>query len=225
MPSTYLPLRESELDAWLANFAALVAAAPAKYALTDADAAEVSAAVTAWHAAFVVASSPQSRTRPAVAAKNAAKRAALRTVRRFAALIRAASPDRISSTLKIGLGLHAPAAGGGGTPIATPESTPAIFLAGMDQRSHTLRVGDAESTSRRGKPREAVGLMLYRTIADGAMSRPEGSEFLTMVTRGRCVSEFTAADRGKIATYFGRWMNAKGDVGPWSRATSASIAA
>ena len=225
MPSTYLPLRESQLDAWLANFAGQIAAAPTKYALTVADAAEISAAVSAWHAAFLVASAPESRTRPSVLAKNIARRAALRSMRRFAALIRAAPADSISSTLKLGLGLHAGAPAAGGTPIAAPEGTPALFLSGMAQGSHTLRVGHLKSIGKGGKPRDTVGLMLYRSIAEGAMNRPEGSEFLSMVTRGRCVSQFTAADRGKIATYFGRWINAKGQVGPWSHATSASIAA
>lgn len=38
-------------------------------------------------------------------------------------------------------------------------------------------------------------------------------------------SAFTAADRGKTATYFARWVNAKGEPGPWSQALSIAIAA
>ena len=34
-----------------------------------------------------------------------------------------------------------------------------------------------------------------------------------------------AADRGKFATYFARWTNARGEMGPWSNPVSACIAA
>jgi hypothetical protein len=225
MPSTYLPLREAGLNNWLANFADRVAADPALYTLTDSDAAEISAAVAAWQAAYVAAVAPESRTRGIVAAKNAAKRATLATVRRYGALIRAAPEDRVSAALKVDLGLHPRTRDA--SPIAAPDEAPKVFVADIGQGSHTVRLGRTVDGGKGGKPRGAIGLMLYRAVSEDARVRPdeEGVTFLTMATRGRCVSTFTPADRGKTATYFGRWITAKGKVGPWSCATSASIAA
>jgi hypothetical protein len=36
---------------------------------------------------------------------------------------------------------------------------------------------------------------------------------------------FTAADNGKLATYFARWQNRRGETGPWSSAATFTIVA
>ena len=49
--------------------------------------------------------------------------------------------------------------------------------------------------------------------------------YLRSFTRSPIGIALDPADRGKCATYFGRWVTAKGLVGPWSPGTSMTIAA
>ncbi len=220
MSTRFLPVRESELDHWLANFAGSIAAAPGSYGLTAGDAASISAAVAAWHAAYQTSIAPSTRTISAVQAKRDQKRAVTAIVRRYAARIR--GDAAIDSTLKLAIGLilRTP----GGTPVPEPETVPKIFLRGQNTGEHLLQATD-QVTGRKGKPDRVAALVVFRTIADGPVLRPEGSAYIGLFTRPRFASAFTPADRGKTATYFARWANAKGQTGPWSQGLSVPIAA
>lgn len=222
MGSWYIPQAEAIFDDWARNFAALIAADPAVYGVSAPDAAALAAACNAWEAAFAAATAPSTRTRPAVAAKNAAKQALLAIIRRLAAAVRI-NPG-VGSELKVNLGLRVPAPGAGPSSIPAPEALPHLSVVGIDARAHTLRVF-MEGTAGRARPRGATGVLVFRVVADEAETRPTRAEFLCLATRPTFTSGFSAADRGKVATYFGRWTNAKGELGPWSAAAAAPIAA
>lgn len=255
MPSTYIPRRDADLHGWLLNFATNIAAAPAKFGLDAGDAAEISAAVDAFHAAFLTASAPSTRTLPAVRVKDDARAAALRTVRKFAALIRA--DDSVSSELKLDLGLHVRRNGmrvvpgqlpttpefelenRPGSPIPAPATPPLIMVVRQDGGVHTLRLLDAQATTRKGKPAGAASALVFRAVADGPVRTPDEASFYAVATRVSLQSRFGPIDnggersagvaapefRGKTATYFARWANAKGELGPWSLPAYAPIVA
>lgn len=223
-------MREADLDNWLANFSGKIAAAPAAYGLSGGDAAELSAAVAAWHAAYVLAFSPATRTVATVADKRSAKASVTAVTRRLAARVR--SNSSVSPELKVGLGLvlRDPA----GMPVSVPQTAPSLNLRGMATRLHTLEAFDPGS-ERAGKPERVAGLVVFRAVADGPIASADAESasageqptpaYLGLFTRGRFTSAFTTADRGKTATYFARWVNAKGQPGPWSQGLSVPIAA
>jgi hypothetical protein len=104
-----------------------------------------------------------------------------------------------------------------------------LGLRKMDTWLHILDARDTV-TGRGGKPPRTAGLVVFRAVGEGSRARPDepGGATLTylgLFTRPRFASEFTPAARGKTATYFARWINAKGEPGPWSFALSVAIAA
>ena len=46
-----------------------------------------------------------------------------------------------------------------------------------------------------------------------------------MTTRPSFRAEFKAGDGGKTAVYMTRWINTRGEKGPWSEITTATVAA
>jgi hypothetical protein len=54
---------------------------------------------------------------------------------------------------------------------------------------------------------------------------PRRAQFLAFTGKTDFSCAFAPADHGKTATYFARWTNAKGDMGPWSLPLPVSIAA
>jgi hypothetical protein len=221
MSTRFLPTREGALDTWLSNFSGLISAAPAAYGLSPAEAAVITAAVSDWHKAFEAASSPATRTQGAVAEKRVQKKHVVAVARRFAGIIRI--NDAVSSELKINLGLKLRARKG--SPVPVPASPPYLAVHRFEQGFHELRAADAESAPRRGKPAGAAGLMVFRAIGEDPARGPQDAHFLTLVTRTTFTSTFEHAQRGLTATYFARWLNSKGEAGPWSTAMSAAIAA
>jgi hypothetical protein len=221
MGNTYIPNRDPELDTWLLNFKTLIAANPTNYGLVAADSTAISNGFTAWHAAYLAASNPTTRTKATVMTKNEQKATVLGIVRGYAATIRA--NKAVSDELKVGLGLHVRDTQP--TPVPPPATYPMLSVAGMGQGLQNLRAADQNSPAKRGKPAGSAGLLLFRAVGTAPVSDPTQAIFLSFVTRAEYNSQFTSADNGKTATYFARWTNSKGEVGPWGPPVSMPIAA
>jgi hypothetical protein len=221
MGASYIPTRDADLDTWLLNFKTLIAANPTNYGLVAGDATAITTAYTSWHTAYLAAVNPTTRTHATVQTKNAQKANVLAVVRGYAATIRA--NRAVSDELKIGLGLtiHDTQP----TPVPPPASYPLLAVSGMIQGVQDLRAADQNSPNRRGRPAGTAGLLLFRAVDTGPVTEPAQAAFLGFVTRAGFQSHFEAADNGKTATYFGRWTNAKGEVGPWGPPVSMPIAA
>ncbi|MEK6701541.1 MAG: hypothetical protein AABZ53_04710, partial [Planctomycetota bacterium] len=131
MPSTYLPSRDADLESWLQNFKTLIAAAPGAYGLAAGDATAITAAYTSWHAAYLAAVNPTTRTRATVSTKNTQRQIVLSLVRGYAATIRVNAA--VGDALKIGLGLHVHATTPTPTPIPAPTTKPVLAITHMDQ--------------------------------------------------------------------------------------------
>jgi hypothetical protein len=221
VPNRFLPTRDGDLTEWLNNFQARIAADPAAYGLTGPESAAVTAASAAWSTAYLAANQPSTRTSVAVAVKAAQKRATLAIVRPIAGRIRASTS--IDDALKRAIGLHIrdPLV----TRIRPPASYPILAVAGWGPSLQRLRASDAMDPTRRAKPAGVVALHVYRAVGDGPLNDPSTCPLLAVVTRSIITSSFQSKDDGKVATYFARWTNAKGQMGPWSSPVSMRVAA
>jgi len=221
MGANYLPSRDGDLDTWLLNFKTLIAATPTNYGLVAADATAITNAFNSWHTAYLAASNPTTRTKGTVATKNIQKGLVTGVVRGYAATIRV--NKGVSVELKIGLGLHV--ADGQPTPVPPPSTFPLLSINGIGQGLQDLRAADQDSPTKRAKPVGAAGMLLYRVVGTAPTKEPTEAAFLAFVSKAAYTATFSPADNGKVATYFARWTNSKGEVGPWSPPASMPIAA
>jgi hypothetical protein len=221
MRRPFIPNRDGDFDQWLANFAAKISADPAAYGLSPADAAQMDAARALWHSAYLGAVAPVTRTLPAIAEKDSRRAAAVVIARRLAARVR--SDDTVPNTLKLGLGLKVRAAGL--TRAPAPAALPVLSVDRISPTTHDLVVRSAQENFARAKPKDAATLLVVRVVADAPAKNPHDGAFLTLATRMRFRSEFEHQEGGKIATYFARWANPRGELGPWSSPVSARVAA
>lgn len=221
MSADYIPSREADMDTWVLNFKTLIAANPTSYGLSASDATAIGTAYTNWHAAYLAAIGPTTRNVSTIGTKNEQKAVVLGVVRGYAATIRA--NRAVSSALKSGLGLHVPT--GTTTPVPPPATSPVLAFHGMRPGVQSVQATDETTPTHRGKPAGVAGLLLFRTVAAEPAVDAEAAHFLGFVTRADYTATYTTADTGKVATYFARWTNAKGEMGPWSSPLSMPIAA
>lgn len=221
MPSDFIPTRDAELDPFLNNFQTRIAAAPASYGLVAGDATVITGTYNAWHAAFVAATNPATRTHTTIAAKDAQRILTVDIVRTYANTIRANTAVSDSLKLDLGLNVHDTIP----SPVPPPSTYPILAISGAGPLMQDLRAADQSTPTRRAKPHGAAGLLVFRAIGTTPASDPGAAPFLGFVTRAEFNSSFSSADDGKVATYFARWTNAKGEVGPWSAPVSMRIAA
>jgi hypothetical protein len=221
MAKPFIPNRDSDLDPWLQNFAGKIAANPAAYGLKPADGTQIAAVQAAWHAAYQTAVAPSTRTALTIKDKDNQRAAAVAVARRLAGEVR--SSASVSLELKLSLGLRVRKDQLTRTP--PPTAHPILHITGVDFMSHQVRATNPDSPDSPARPAGAASLLVVRTIADAPAKDPLQATFLTIATRTIFTSQFTHEDGGRYATYFARWANGKGELGPWSGPVSMRIAA
>lgn len=227
MAAPYIPARDVDLVNWADNFAALITAAPSTYGLDAPAAAIIQAAVDAYDTAYSLATNPGTRTPVTIADKNSAKLALIPIARTYASQIRL-NPG-VTNMDKVDLGLNLP--NNSPAPIPAPSTIPVLTIMSATPLRHTLKFRDemASPTSRAKAPL-SIGMELWRGISTITIDDPTTCSFVGMMVKVPFYSDFDNADRGKIASYFGRWANRAGAVGinqaltgPWSNAVSMTI--
>jgi hypothetical protein len=221
MANDYIPRSQTRAQDWFRTFARGIAANPGVYNLSPADSATITKAVAEFEATLASAADPDSRTKVNVAAKDQARFSAEHICRLFATQIKLnagiSDPDKIA----IGVRPVNPAR----TQIHCPQSSPLLSVIGATPCSHTLRYRDSTTPSRSGKPFGAMFLELRVAVADAIVRDAEQARPAGMYTRNPVGVGFSHSDDRKKATYFGRWVSRRGEVGPWSLPASMSIAA
>lgn len=213
--ASYMGETDNEVKAWAANFADHIDADFVAYGLTAADAASIRAVTDQYIAAYALVTSPTTNTKAATIAKNAARDALEETCRPFAMQIKA--NPHISGVLKFEAGVRVKKPHR--TPIAPPRSRPVLSIKTMDLNGFVLKFRDVDLPDSRRKPDGAALLLLFAQFA-----RPNEFDdaaddviFVDVISRSPQRVEFPpAVHRGLAARYYGCWVTAKGERGPWS---------
>lgn len=217
MQAPYLPAADAAFDAWFANFSALITANPTDFGLVSGDATTIAASFTSWHAAYLLATNPSTRTSPAIAAKDAERFSAEAVIRPYATQI-SRNPAVLNAD-KTAVGVNLPNTSR--TPVPPPTTQPTLSLVSAIHNLQTLAYRDSATPTTKAKPPGAIGMELWRTIATTPATDPSAAELVGIVTKSPANIGTSSGDAGKFATYFGRWTTRSGpggvaQVGPWS---------
>lgn len=219
----YIPPRDADYDIWLLNFTTLLTATPTAYGLVAGDATICAAQYTTWHAAFLAATNPGTRTSVTVAAKDVARINSVNVIRPYAQRI-AVNPS-ISNSLKIGIGVNP--RGTVPTPVPPPTTFPIVGLLAATPGVFQLAYKDSSLGATKKKPFGAIGMELW--IAYGTSSGQPVSDagFIGSYTKSPLFVD-TTGFTGKVASIYARWATRSGpggqtQPGPWSTVLSATV--
>jgi hypothetical protein len=209
----YIPPKDAAYAAWLANFAALIAAAPMTYGLTSGDAAAISAANTDFQNAYALVTSPSTKTKDTVQAKNIARVSSLNTARPYGVTI-SLNPG-VTASNKVALGLNprtsTPA------PVTTPTTYPILTIPSAMALNLIVRYRDElTSPSVKSKPYGVTQMQLYASTSGTPITDPTLLAFQGVRTKSPTQLAFQSAQKGLVAYIAGRWQTRTGLVGPWS---------
>ena len=210
---SYIPSRDADLDFWALNFSSLIAAGPGTYGLITADATAITAAYTSWHAAYLLVTSPDTKTATTVAAKDVAKINLLALVRPYA--IQISLNPGVSVDDKVALAINPRT--NTPTPVPAPTSAPVLSLIGATYLQHTLRYRDegAPATSR-AKPPGVTAIEIYAATSATIVTNPELLPLKTTASKVPVVVSWDSSDQAKVAYYATRWITQRQLRGPWS---------
>lgn len=214
-----LPTTDEAFGSFCTVFAAEYVANP-----FDLDAVFPPAAITssasAFNLALANASDPSTRTAVTVALKNdarAATSALIRPViRGLVSLYRAGS---VTGSQLEAFGIRIPDI----TPsrIEAPATVPVLGVIASVPGTTRLRLYDSGlGADTRKKPYGVVGCEIYRGYGPSMPGNGEGLGFVAVATRTPYTITNEVAQQGETMYLFGRWINTRGERGPWSLGVS-----
>lgn len=221
MANSYIPRAQGAALAWLQTFAGGIAADPALYGVTPAEAATLEAVIADFAAAYAAAEDPARRTPVTVAIKDEARRVAEATAAHY--YMRIKTSEGITDPDKIALGVRP--LNRGRTERTCPASSPALYVLGCVPGGHELACRDSMQGEGMGKPFGAAAVEIFSALAPAPVRDPAEARYRGSATRSRFTVTYDHAADGLVATYFARWTDRRGGTGPWSLPISKRIAA
>lgn len=216
----YIPVTDAGLDAFLANFSALITAAPATYGLVAGDAVVIAGEVAAWSAAYLPVLSPTTKTRAAVAAKNAARVTVVALIRTYAQQV--ANNPGVDPGDKVALGLNPKTSKP--SPVSAPTSAPVLLVQSASNLALIVRYRDsAAGVKVKAKPFGAIGCEIYAKVSATPVVLVSDLTFYQRATKSPVVIEFGGSDGGKQVYLASRWVTRTGLYSPWSSIVSFTI--
>lgn len=224
----YIPNRDAAFALWCRDFAQQIAASPAVYMLSPADGAMLLAQAGEFQLALALARSPATSTRVTVNTKNSVRASIEPVFRRYAQQIKLNAG--VSDGDKIALGLHL-------RPTrlsrrACPTTSPLLKFIAATPGRHELRYSDSLDPESPRKPFGARALQLFAAITPPTIAENGERPAKIYADQARYVGEYgrnpivvahSTNDAARTATYFGRWVGARNEHGPWSLPISAVI--
>lgn len=130
----------------------------------------------------------------------------------------------VNDTERAGLGITVPDTEP--TPTGPPTSRPILMTGCLLRLQHSVAFMDESNPTSKAKPAGVLGAEIWVKVGDPAPVDPNVDlRFLGLDTRTPYLAEYTGADGGQPAHYMARWVNAKGEKGPWSETLTVTISA
>ncbi len=215
----YLPSSDADYSVWVDNFITYANANLATLGLTAADIAPVQAAHADFKTALTANVAAQAQATSARQTKDDSRAAADGAVRPLVGRLQASSTVTDAQRQSLGVTVRS----GTRTAAAAPTSRPVATVDTSQRLQHIISFVDELTPTSRAKPDGVSGCEIWMKLGSTAPVDPSELSYLATDTRSPYTAEFAGADAGKTAYYMLRWVNTRGDRGPWSQTVSATV--
>ena len=215
------PDRDADFDAAVADFITYANANLANIGLVAADMTPVTNAKTDWDTKFASHNSAQSAAQSASQAKNDSRfamEAAIRTV-----VLKMEGSGQLNDAERAAM--HITVRDVTPTPSPVPTTRPVGQVDTSQRLRHTVSFVDETTPGIRRKPAGVLGAEIYSKIGGPPPTDDSDVTYLATDTRSPHVILYDADEAGQIAHYMLRWINTRGERGPWSETVSATVGA
>ena len=216
----YVPQNDAKMNLWQKNLIEIVESKVTEWGILANDLTLVKTKQLVWEAAFDKASNKQNRTAADVLAKDEAYDDYVSVIRPFVAQW-LANNSKVSDSDRARMGLTVKT--GTRTPTPVPATSPIGTVDFSVRLQHSIQFYDETSAHSNAKPVGVHGCEVYMKVDGDA---PKDASELTYV--GTCTAspyqvKFDGSKVGKHVYYWLRWVNTRGESGPWSITLSAMV--
>lgn len=210
MAKSFFTGNDTELYVGSQNFAGLITATPTAFGLTATQATAYGLLNDAYAAAYQLAAAPTTRTRPNIAAKDAA-RAALKVMASDLAKVIDGTAS-VTNKQRIQLGLNVRKTR---TTIPVPSITPGVDIVSVTGTRVNIRVHNDAVVTKRAKPAGTAAAWVYTFVGETYPSDPGLWDFQGSTTKNTFEIDFPLTLAGGTQVWIcAAWINAKQQAGP-----------
>ena len=220
----YMPRPDGDLTAWANHYYGAVEKWWSVNGFDDTELKPLKDTLSVWSAAYPAHVSAQQRAEGARQAKDSARAALEKEVRPITNFIQTYFNTSNADRAEIGITVRDTSP----SPVPAPTSRPLALVESGQRLMHNLRLVDESTPTRRARPAGVLGAEVWVKLVDAdqpAPTNPAALTFLTMTTKPTFRADFKPGEGGKTAVYMARWINTRGEKGPWSEITTATVAA
>lgn len=224
MPVKDLPRPDGDFAAYMNNYFEGVKAWFDAQGLDPSQYAALTEALTAWNGAYPEHVAAQAAARAAKKEKDQARQRLESAARPLTRFIQAYPGTTDADRAMIGITIRDPHR----TAPTPPRTRPTAQIEARGRLTHTLKVTDESTPTRRARPRNTIGAEVWVALVDPqspAPTDPSLFTYLTTAPRPTVTTQFRQEDGGKTAVYLLRWANTRGERGAWSDPHTATVAA
>ena len=220
----YMPRPDGDFAAWANHYYEAVKKFYDAQGFDPTDLKPLETALETWNKDYPAHVAAQQRAEGARQAKDAARAALEKEVRPVTNFVQGYPKTTNADRAEMGITVRDTSP----TRALAPSSRPLALVESGQRLTHQLRLVDESTPTLRARPAGVLGAEVWVKLVDAdqpAPTDPAALTFLTMTTKPSFRAEFKAGEGGKTAVYMARWVNTRGEKGPWSEVTTATVAA
>ncbi|MBP1639334.1 MAG: hypothetical protein H6Q17_917 [Bacteroidetes bacterium] len=216
----YMPNSDAGFNVWQLNLLILIAANLAGWGIEEANFAALQVKQKRWSDAYTIASNKQNRTSADVQEKTAAREDYEKALRLFVAeWLSSNSKVSDSDRERMGLTIRTESR----TPAPAPTTRPVGTIDYSVRLQHTVLYQDEASGRSKAKPAGVHGCEIWMKKGGDAPKSASELSFQATCTASPYTVSFDGGDAGVTVYYWIRWINTRGERGPWSAPFSGMI--
>lgn len=221
MSKDYIPRPDAEFNNWQTRFVNELRASPEAYGLKDSDLESLIHAQIDWQASYQASIESKAALDAANRGKENSRHALERPARALTQQIQKRTVT--TDTQRARLGISQPAQARKAAPV--PSTRPIARVDTGERLTHIIYFSDEQTPTSKARPEGVIGCEIWNKIGGTAPTDQKELSFVFMDPVAPHKITYTGEDAGKVAHYMLRWINTKGEAGPWSRTVSATIPA
>jgi len=219
MATDYIPRPDDKFDQFQEHFVDYVVANKTALGVTTDEADALTDEKTAWTSAFGAHMDAQSAAKSATTAKDDARAPLETTIRALAGRFQASKTITDAQREAMQIPVHSTSR----TRVGVPTTRPVGTVDTSRRLSHIIDFRDEDSPRSKAKPAGVAGCEIWVKVGGNAPADPSELRYVATDTATPYLAEYPGADAGKPAHYWLRWVNTRGEKGPWSDTITATI--
>lgn len=216
---SYIPESDAGFNVWQSNFIETAEPELTTWGIATDSFTPVTHAQSVWTPAYAKADNKGNRTPADVTAKTQARKLFEKAIRTFVTQQIANNP-KVTDADRKNLGVTVRS--GSRTAVPVPTTRPVATVDFSVRLQHSIHFSD-EATTGKAKPDGVHGCEIWAKTGGDAPVKASELTYLATDTRTPYIAVFEGDETGKTVYYWLRWVNTRGERGPWSTPVSAVV--